>query len=73
MSPVVLYFMITSLQQIVRVPQAIGMNGLMMGYIDGYLDSWQWTLLHIFLVWIIVILVTGKLFVWRAERRFYHG
>lgn len=73
MSPLVLYFMITSLQQIVRVPQAIGMNGLMMGYIDGYLDSWQWTLLHIFLVWLIVILVTGKLFVWRAERRFYHG
>ena len=73
MSPLVLFFMITSLQQIFNLPQEIELNGLLMGYITAYKDSWQFTLLHISVVWIIAILLVGKLFVWRAERRFHHG
>lgn len=73
MSPLVLFFMITSLQQIFNLPQGIELNGLLMGYIAVYEDSWQFTLLHILLVWIIVIFLVGKLFIWHAERRFHHG
>lgn len=72
-SPLVLFFAITSIYQIFHLPQGIDLNGLTMGYIYVYADSWQFTLLHIIIVWLIVILIAGKLFIWRAERRFYHG
>ncbi len=72
-SPLVLFFAITSIYQIFHLPQGIDLNALTMGYIYAYADSWQFTLLHIIIVWLIVILIAGKLFIWRAERRFYHG
>jgi len=72
-SPLVLFFAITSIYQIFHLPQGIDLYALTMGYIYAYADSWQFTLLHIIIVWLIVILIAGKLFIWRAERRFYHG
>lgn len=73
MSPLVLFFMISSLEQIFNVPQGIELNGLLMGYIKVYADSWLFTLIHILAVWIITTIIVGKLFIWHAERRFYHG
>lgn len=72
-SPLVVFFMITSLQQIFDVPQAIELNGLLMGYIEAFANSWLVTLLYISLVWVVVIVLVGKLFIWHAGRRFYLG
>lgn len=70
MSPIVLFFMLTSLYQWFHLPQGFDLNGLLMGYIQVYADNLLFTFLHIFSVWFIFIFLVGTLFIRYAERSF---
>lgn len=73
MSPLVLYFMISSICQLINIPDVINISAMTYGTISMWYDNGVMTLVHIVLVWTIVAVLTGKLFVHHAERRFYDG
>lgn len=70
MSPMVLYFMISSVTQWLHLPQWLEIFGLCMGYIEIYEDSVLLTILHICLVWIVFMGLIGVCFIRYGERRF---
>lgn len=72
-SPMVMYFMMTSLHTILSLPTAIYLPLLLQGYVPAYLDNLVLSLLYVFAFWIGMSLLLGKLFIVHAERRFRHG
>lgn len=70
MSPMVLYFMISSVTQWLHLPQWMEIGGLCMGYIQIYEDSVLLTILHICLVWTVFMGLIGVCFIRYGERRF---
>ena len=70
MSPMVLYFAISSVEQWFHVPQWMDIIALQRGYIAIYADSVLFTLAHITVMWAAVMFLTGMIFVRYGERRF---
>ena len=70
MSPMVLYFAISSVEQWFHVPQWMDIIALQRGYIAIYADSVLITLAHITVMWAAVMFLTGMKFVRYGERRF---
>lgn len=70
MSPMVLYFAISSVEQWFHVPQWLDIIALQRGYIAIYADSVFFTLVHITVIWAAVMFLTGMIFVRYGERRF---
>lgn len=73
MSPFVLYFMFSSLAQILQLPALLSVCTMTIGVISIWETEPLITFAYILFAWTVLILAEGLLFICCAERGFYRG
>jgi len=73
MSPMVMYFLFTSITQILHLPADFSIIFLIEGYVFSYADSAVFTFFHVFIFWAVLLVFFGHLFIRHAEKRFLSG
>lgn len=71
MSPIVIFFFITSLHQIFSLSANLNITLLLCGQVEAFSDSIGMTLLYLFWFWFILLLIVGNAFVFFAKKDFY--